>query len=139
MQDFSRPLGDTVRAARIDHGYTQKQLVEKIDVDERSISSIEKYQANTTMEILYPLIRVLRIDPREIIHPELGRESKSHYQLRLLLENCTETEATALLSIVKRYFRLCVAKMELNFNKKEPASPVIGRSWLCVSYVWLTC
>lgn len=99
MQDFSRPFGDTVRTARIERGYTQKQLAEKIDVDERTISSIEKYEANTTMEILYPLIRVLRIDPREIFNPELGRESKAHYQLRLLLDNCNEAEATALLAV----------------------------------------
>ncbi len=99
MQVFSRPFGDTVRSARIEHGYTQKQLAERIDVDERTISSIEKYEANTTMEILYPLIRVLKIDPREIFNPELGRESKAHYQLRILLENCDETEATALLSV----------------------------------------
>lgn len=99
MQVFSRPFGDTVRTARIERGYTQKQLAEKIDVDERTISSIEKYEANTTMEILYPLIRVLKIDPREIFIPELGRESKAHYQLRLLLNNCDEKEATALLSV----------------------------------------
>lgn len=99
MQDFSRPFGDAVRAARIERGYTQKQLAEKIDVDERTISSIEKYEANTTMEILYPLIRVLRIDSREIFNPELGRESKAHYQLRLLLDKCNETEAAALLSV----------------------------------------
>lgn len=99
MQVFSRPFGDTVRAARIERGYTQKQLAEKIDVDERTISSIEKYEANTTMEILYPLIRVLKIDPREIFIPELGRESKAHYQLRLLLDNCNETEVAALLSV----------------------------------------
>lgn len=99
MQVFSRPFGDAVRAARIECGYTQKQLAEKIDVDERTISSIEKYEANTTMEILYPLIRVLKIDPREIFIPELGRESRAHYQLRLLLDNCNETEVTALLSV----------------------------------------
>ena len=99
MQDFSRPFGDTVRAARIERGYTQKQLAEKIDVDERTISSIEKYEANTTMEILYPLIRELRIDPRDIFNPELGRESKEHYQLRLLIDNCSEAEANALLSV----------------------------------------
>lgn len=99
MQEYSRPLGDTVRSARIERGYTQKQLAERIDVDERSISSIEKYQANTTMEILYPLIRELKIDSREIFNPELGRESKAHYQLRLLLDNCTEAEAATLLSV----------------------------------------
>lgn len=99
MQDYSRPLGNTVRKARIDCGYTQKQLADKLDVDERTISSIEKYQANTTMEILYPLIRELKIDAREIFSPELGRESKSHYQLRLLLDGCSEEEASILLSV----------------------------------------
>jgi len=99
MQVFSRPFGDAVRAARIERGYTQKQLAEKIDVDERTISSIEKYEANTTMEILYPLIRLLKIDPREIFIPELGRESKAHYQLRLLLDNCNEAEVKALLTV----------------------------------------
>ena len=99
MQDFSRPFGDTVRAARIERGYTQKQLAEKIDVDERTISSIEKYDANTTMEILYPLIRELKIDPRAIFNPDLEHESKAHYQFRLLVDNCNETEATTLLSV----------------------------------------
>lgn len=51
------------------------------------------------MEILYPLIRVLKIDPREIFIPELGRESKAHYQLRLLLDNCNEAEVAALLAV----------------------------------------
>lgn len=99
MQDFSRPFGNAVRAARIERGYTQKQLAEKIYVDERTISSIEKYEANTTMEILYPLIRVLRIDPREIFNPELGRESKAHYQLRTLIDKCSEEEAATILPV----------------------------------------
>lgn len=70
MQEYSRPLGDAVRFARMECGYTQKQLADKLDVDERTISSIEKYQANTTMEILYPLIRELKIDPRGV--PRVG-------------------------------------------------------------------
>ena len=72
MQEYSRPLGDTVRSARIRQGYTQKQVSDILDIDERSIASIEKYQANTTMDILYPLIRLLKIDAREIFNPEMS-------------------------------------------------------------------
>lgn len=111
MQTFSRPFGDAIREARIERGYTQKQLAEIIDVDERSISNIEKYQANTTMEILYPLIRELKIDPRIIFHPELTQESKAHYQLRILLDSCTEVEALALLSV-------CEAVLSVMRNEK---------------------
>lgn len=36
------------------------------DSEERTIMNIKNYKANTTMEVLYPLISTLRIDPREI-------------------------------------------------------------------------
>ena len=47
--------------------------------------NIEGYKANTITEVLYPLIRVLRIDTREIYYPEIERESLVHHQLRTLL------------------------------------------------------
>lgn len=90
MQEYSRPLGDTVRSERIRQGYTQKQVSDILDIDERSIASIEKYQANTTMDILYPLLRLPKIDAQQIFDRELGNESDVRYQLRLLFENCTE-------------------------------------------------
>lgn len=99
MQDYSRPLGDTIRSARLRMGYTQKQLADLIDVDERTIASIEKYQANTTMDILYPLIRALKVNPQDIFNHEMGKESPAHYQLRLLLGNCSEEEAATLVSV----------------------------------------
>lgn len=99
MHEYSRPLGNAVRTARLQQGYTQKQVSDKLNVDERTIMSIENYKSNTTMEILYPLLRLLKIDARQIFNPELGRESQAHYQLRLLIDNCTVEEATTLLAV----------------------------------------
>lgn len=99
MPEYSRPLGDTVRHARTQQGLTKKQLADKISVDERTITSIETYKSNTTMEVLYPLLRTLNIDPREIFNPEMGRESPAHYQLRTLVDKCSEEEATTILSV----------------------------------------
>jgi ribosome-binding protein aMBF1 (putative translation factor) len=99
MPEYSRPLGDAVKCARKHQGLTKKQLADKINVDERTITSIETYQANTTMAVLYPLLRTLNIDPREVFNPEMEKESSVHYQLRLLLGNCTEGEAAILLSV----------------------------------------
>lgn len=73
MPEYSRPLGDTVRKARTQKGLTKKQLADKINVDERTITSIETYRSNTTIEILYPLLRTLNIDPREVFNPEMGK------------------------------------------------------------------
>ena len=99
MSEYSRPLGNAVRLARSKMGLTQKQVGELIDADERTVMSIENYKSNTTMEVLYPLIRELRIDPRDIFNPEKDKESPSHYQLRVLIDNCTEDEAATLVSV----------------------------------------
>lgn len=115
MQEYSRSLGDTVRSARLRQGYTQKQVADKLDIDERSIASIEKYHANTTMDILYPLLRLLKIDAREIFNPELSRETNAHYQLRLLMDSCSENEAEALYVVCDAF---------LTALRSKDASPV---------------
>ena len=99
MPEYSRPLGDTVRNARTQQGLTKKQLADKIDVDERTITSIETYRSNTTIEVLYPLLRTLNIDPREVFNPEMGRESPAHYQLRTLIDKCSQEEAATILPV----------------------------------------
>ena len=66
MSEYSQVLGDTVRAARKKMGLSQNKVAALIDADERTIMNIETYNANTTMNVLYPLIRILRIDPRDI-------------------------------------------------------------------------
>ena len=53
------------------------------------------------MEILYPLIRTLHIDPCEIFYPEMQRSSPSIKDLRLLVESCNEQEAAALIPILQ--------------------------------------
>ena len=51
------------------------------------------------MEVLYPLVRVLKIDAREIFNPEIRRESPALRQLRLLIEDCSEEEAAAIIPV----------------------------------------
>lgn len=99
MSEYSRPLGDTVRKARNRMGLTQNQVAALINADERTIMNIETYKANTTMEVLYPLIRTLHIDARDIFNPEIRKDSPVYYQLRTLIDNCTEEEAATLLSV----------------------------------------
>ena len=69
------------------------------NVDVRTVLNIENYKGNPKMEVLYPLIRALKIDAREIFNPEMQRESPSLRQLRLLIEDCTEDEAASIIPI----------------------------------------
>ena len=53
------------------------------------------------MEVLYPLIRSLKIDAREIFYPEMQRESPALRQLRLLVEDCSEEEAATIIPVLQ--------------------------------------
>ena len=85
MQEFSQPLGDAVKKARGELGLTQNQVADQIDVDVRTVMNIENYKGNPKMEILFPLIRALKIDSREIFHPEILLDNPAVRKLHLLI------------------------------------------------------
>ena len=101
MHDFAQQLGDTIKKARLRQGLTQNQLAERINVDVRTIIHIENYKANPKMEVLYPLIRALKIDAREVFTPEILQDAPNLRQLRVVIDSCSESEAAALTSIVE--------------------------------------
>ena len=101
MYDFSYPLGNAVKSTRYQRGLTQLQVADMADIDVRTVMNIENYKANPKMEVLYPLIRALRIDATTIFNPELQRETPALQQLRLMIEECSEQEAEALIPVVE--------------------------------------
>ena len=123
MSEYSRPLGDTVKKARKKMGLTQKQVAVLTNSDERTIMNIEKYKANTTMEVLYPLIRTLRIDPRDIFCPEMDRESPAHYQLQLLINDCSEEEVAALIPVCQAVLSALRANDGIPIKEKRACLP----------------
>ena len=101
MPDYIKPLGDTIRKARTELGYTQTQVAERIGIDSRTVLNIENYKGNSKMAILYPLLRELKVDPNDIFYPELQRGTSAIKQLRLLIEECSEDEAKLLIPVVQ--------------------------------------
>ena len=99
MHDYSRPLGDAVKRARGKLDLTQNEVADLADVDVRTVLNIENYKGNPKMEVLYPLVRALKIDAREIFNPEIRRESPALRQLRVLIEGCSEEEAAAIIPV----------------------------------------
>lgn len=110
MYDFSRPLGDAVKRARGKSELSQRQVADKLAIDVRTVLNIENYKGNPKMTILFPLIRALNMDAREIFYPEMQRESPALRQLRLLIESCTEEEAAALIPVFQAFLNAIRAK-----------------------------
>jgi len=110
MPDYSQTLGDVVRRARAKLDLTQNEVADSIDVDVRTVMNIENYKGNPKMEVLYPLVRALEIDSREIFHPEMQRETPSLRQLRVLVEECNEQEAEVIIPVLKSVLAALRAK-----------------------------
>ena len=106
MPEYAHILGDVVKVAREKAGLTQAEVAASIDRDARTILNIENYKGNPKMEVLYPLIRTLRIDAREIFNPEMKLDSPALRQLRLLVEDCSEEEAAAIIPIFQAALRM---------------------------------
>lgn len=115
MPEYSHPLGDAVKRARGKLGLTQNQVADAADIDVRTVLNIENYKGNPKMEILFPLVRVLKIDAREIFNPEIRRESPALRQLRLLIEEYSEEEAAVIIPVFQSV---------LNALRNQNATPI---------------
>ena len=100
-EEYSVYLGDAVKRARGRLGLTQLQVASAADVDPRTVLNIENNKGNPKLEVLFPLVRVLHLDAREIFNPEMQRQSPAINELRLLIEDCSEEDAEALVPIIK--------------------------------------
>lgn len=100
MPEYAQLLGNAVKTARGKMELTQLAVANSIDIDCRTVLNIENNKGNPKMEVLYPLIRTLHIDPWDVFYPEMQRQSPSICQLRLLVEECTESEAKAMIPII---------------------------------------
>lgn len=110
MPDFSRPLGDVTKRARGRLNYTQNEVANAVNTDIRTISNIENYRANPELKVLFPLVRFLKIDPREIFYPEMTKEGPNIHHLRTLIDGCTDKEAEKLIPVLEAVLHIMRAR-----------------------------
>ena len=97
----SKILGDVIKRARGKAGLTQQELSDFSGTDRRTIINIENYKKDSKFSSIYEVVRYLKIDPREIFYPEIHRDSPSIRQLRLIIEECSEEEAAAVIPVLE--------------------------------------
>ena len=96
MHEFSEALARAIRDARNRLGITQSEASEMIEASPRTILNIENGKANPKLQILYPLIRCLKIDPAEFFFPERRIDSPAKRRLYAEIDQLSEKEAELL-------------------------------------------
>lgn len=101
MKYYAEVLGKTIKRARLENELTQVQLAAKANIEVRTIINIEKYRGNPKLEVLYSLIKALKIDAREIFNPEKPIEEPAIQHLHFLIDDCSNSEAKVLAPIIE--------------------------------------
>ena len=101
MSDYSESLGSAILEARKRLKWTQDEVAERAGIGSRTVLNIENHKGNPKMEVLYPLIRALDLNPNIIFYPELARPNPASHELQLMLSKCSDEEAEALLPVCK--------------------------------------
>lgn len=110
MKEYSRSLGDAVKRARGASGLTQREVADRINKDVRTVLNIENYKGNPKLEVLYPLVRAMNIDPQEVFYPNMQKDSPVLRKLRLLVDDCSEEEAAVLIPVLQSVLRAIRSK-----------------------------
>lgn len=102
MEEYTKILGDAVRKARCERGLTQNEVADRIDVDVRTVLNIENHKGNPKLDVLYPLVRALQMDPMELFYPELNPRREETDRFVRWISQCDEAELAALLPICEK-------------------------------------
>lgn len=101
MQEYAQQLANVIKKARLELGLTQEQVAEKSDTDVRTIINLEQGRGNPKLTTLFPLIRILKIDAREIFDENAKLDAPAIRHLRLLIDECSEEEAVTLFTVLE--------------------------------------
>ena len=89
----------------------------KIDIDTRTVLNIENCKGNPKMQVLFPLIRTLNVDPNDIFYPERLKQNSKRNDLHLLVDTCSEQEAAALIAIIDSILKVMRNQGPTNLQK----------------------
>ena len=123
MSEYGQTLGEAVRSARLNKGLTQVSLANQLDIDVRTILNIENHNGNPKMEVLFPLIRILDIEPNTVFFPEQYKDSDHRAELNRLLAQCNEEEIVSLIPVCRTVISVLRAPKATQISEKQNKEP----------------
>lgn len=94
METRSWALGNTIRAARMNRGYTQEQLSELLNITPGHLQQMEGGRRNPSVPLLFQMMELLDFSVDALVFPERERAPAIH------TDGLTEREAEALVRLV---------------------------------------
>jgi DNA-binding XRE family transcriptional regulator len=94
-------FGQIIKDARIVAGMTQDALAEQVGVTPRYIMAIENENKHPSMQVLFKIIRTLKISADTIFYPEIQHTDREKEQIIHMIQLCSDKEIKIAAATVK--------------------------------------
>lgn len=101
MEELLNSFGQVIKNARHTAEITQDNLAEQAGVTTRYIMAIENENKYPSMQVLFRMIRILKIPADIIFYPETQHTDKEKEQLIHMIQLCDEKEIKVATATVK--------------------------------------
>ena len=99
--DHAKLLADHIRRIRGYMDISQETLAQQAKISNKTVQNIEECKTDPRLSSIAPICKALRLDARLFITPELITESPYLADLSLLLSDCNDAEASAIINVVR--------------------------------------
>lgn len=93
-------LGEILKSARTEHGYTREQIAERAGIGVRHLAAIENEKKNPSAEVLCRIVRAIGISADCVAYPETYEEKEEIAQLIRLIRCCDVRDRRAVKAVV---------------------------------------
>lgn len=94
-------FGQIIKDARIVARMTQDALAEQVGVTPRYIMAIENENKHPSMQVLFKIIRTLKISADTIFYPEIQHTDREKEQIIHMIQLCSDKEIKIAAATVK--------------------------------------
>ena len=99
--DHAKLLSDHVQRLRKYNNISQEMLAQQTQVSIKTVQNIEECNTDPRLSTIVPICNTLNLDARLFITPDLIRESAYASELSMILSDCNDVEASAIINVAK--------------------------------------
>ena len=99
--DHTKLFSDHIKRLRKYAHISQEKLAQYANLSNKTIQNIEECSTDPRLSSIVPICSTLRLDPRLFILPELLADNPYESEFAMLISDCNDVEASAILSAAK--------------------------------------
>ncbi len=73
MNSIKKIVGNNIKYFRYQSNLSQEKFYEQFDLNSKYLACVERGEVNVTIEFLYNLAKILKVDIREFFNPDESR------------------------------------------------------------------